>query len=174
MIIKEVGDRVFIFQFDDEHENDRVLMRQTWSFNKSLIVLKEFDGYSSPKIVNLEWCSFWIQIYRLPLSLINEKIGVVLGELLREVLEVNSNDDQIVWEKWIRVRANINLYKPLKMGKLISVEGERKILALFKYKRLPDFCYVCRKVDHNELDCIVIASIQKDQLKIHREFGPWM
>ena len=41
--IKEDSDKVYVFQFNDEAEKDRVLVNQSWSFNKSLIVMKEFD-----------------------------------------------------------------------------------------------------------------------------------
>ena len=60
LVIKEVGDRVFVFQFDDIVEKDRVFVRQPWSFNKSLIVMKALDSFFSLDIVNMEWCPFWI------------------------------------------------------------------------------------------------------------------
>ena len=65
--VKEVDDKVYVFQFEDEVEKDRVIEQQPWSFNKSLIVLKEFDGFSSPYSINMEWCLFWVQIHGLPL-----------------------------------------------------------------------------------------------------------
>ena len=52
--IKEVDDKVYVFQFEYEIEKDRVLVRQPWSFNKSLIILKEFDGLSLPNSINIE------------------------------------------------------------------------------------------------------------------------
>ncbi|XWS30332.1 hypothetical protein CRYUN_Cryun24cG0108200 [Craigia yunnanensis] len=58
LTINEVGDKVFIFKFDDEYEKDKVLVKQPWLFNKSLLVLKEFDDYSSSKNFNLDWCPF--------------------------------------------------------------------------------------------------------------------
>ena len=81
-----MGYKVFIFQFDDEYEKDRLLVRQPWSFNKSLLMLKEFDDYSSLENVNLDWRPFWIQIHRLPIALMNEKIEMVVGEGLKELL----------------------------------------------------------------------------------------
>ena len=69
---------------------------------------------------------------------------------------------------------NINVQKPLKRGKLILVEGGRKMLILFKYERLPDFCYCCRRIDRQEMDCPLAVSMQKANMKSHMEFGPWM
>ena len=40
MSIKEVGDRLYIFKFENQMEKERVLMRQPWTFNKSLLVLR--------------------------------------------------------------------------------------------------------------------------------------
>ncbi|XWS16886.1 hypothetical protein CRYUN_Cryun33cG0019700 [Craigia yunnanensis] len=50
----------------------------------------------------MAWCPFWIQIHGLPLGLMNEKIGIVLGEALGEVLEVETSNDQLAWGKWMR------------------------------------------------------------------------
>ena len=50
---------------------------------------------SSPDEVNMDWCPFWIQIHELPLGLMTEKIGIVIGESIREVLEVDFTEDQL-------------------------------------------------------------------------------
>ena len=56
MVIKEVGERLFVFQFEDNMENERVVMKQPRSFNKSLLVLEKFDEHS--KEVKLQCCPF--------------------------------------------------------------------------------------------------------------------
>ena len=43
--IKEVGDKIFVFQFDDAVEKDKVLARQSWYFNKALIVFVIFVNF---------------------------------------------------------------------------------------------------------------------------------
>ena len=68
MLVREVGERLFLFQFDDCLEKNRVFQKQPWSFNKSLMVLKEMDGLLQPKDVDMEWCPFREQIHRLPLG----------------------------------------------------------------------------------------------------------
>ena len=41
--VREVGDRLYLFYFDDLLEKDRAFQKQPWSFNKSLLILKDFD-----------------------------------------------------------------------------------------------------------------------------------
>ncbi|XWS16514.1 hypothetical protein CRYUN_Cryun34aG0095000 [Craigia yunnanensis] len=122
LVIKEVRDRMFVFQFEDGAEKDKVLMRQPWSFIKCLIVLKEFDGMSSPNEVDMNWRPFWVQIHGLPLGLMSEKIGIMLGEAIGEVVVIESSKDQLAWGKWMKVKVNINISKLIKRGKMITVE----------------------------------------------------
>ena len=96
----------------------------------------------------MDWCPFRVQIHGLPLGVMNEKIGVLFGDALRDVEEVETDDAQIAWEKHLIVRVSINVMKPLKRGKMILVERNGKVLAMFRYERLPDFCYVCGRLDH--------------------------
>ena len=134
-------------------EKDKVWVRQSWSFNKALIVLVDFDGYSSPSDVNMDWCPFWVQVHGLPLGLMSEKVGIVLGEALGEVLDVDSSDDQLAWGRRMQIRVNVNVHKPLRMGKVISLEESKKVLAMFKYEKLSDFYYCCGRLDHQEMEC---------------------
>ena len=53
----------------------------------------------------------------------------------------------------MRIRVNVNVHKPLKKGKVISLEGSKKVLALFKYEKLLDFCYCCGRLDHQKMEC---------------------
>ncbi|XWS69090.1 hypothetical protein CRYUN_Cryun04dG0149500 [Craigia yunnanensis] len=56
MTVKEVGEKMFIFQFGDNMEKERVLLRQPWTFNKSLLVLDTFEDQTKPEEVLLQWC----------------------------------------------------------------------------------------------------------------------
>ena len=101
--IREVGERLFIFQFEDEVEKDCILQKQPWSFNKSLLVLKEITCDLRLEEVNMDWCPFTVQVHGLPLGLITEKIGVILGEVLGDVLEVETDDDLSAWGKFLKI-----------------------------------------------------------------------
>ncbi|OMO58663.1 reverse transcriptase [Corchorus capsularis] len=48
LIVREVGERLFVFQFPDVLDRDRVLVSQPWLFHKALLVLRAFDGVQHP------------------------------------------------------------------------------------------------------------------------------
>ena len=104
----------------------------------------------------------------------NEKVGIASGEAMGEIFEIDSNDDQLAWGKWLRVTINFNVHSPLKLGKLVSLEVDRRVLALFKYERLPDFCYCCGRLDHQEIECNMAINLRKKNMKAHREFRLWL
>ena len=62
-----------MFHFEDAMEKDRVFLRQPWSFNKSLLILQEFDCKAYSEEVNMDWCPFWVKIYGLQLGLMIKK-----------------------------------------------------------------------------------------------------
>ena len=62
----------------------------------------------------MEWCTFKVQIHGLPLDMMNEKIGAVLGKSIGDMEEVESNDEQMSWGCYLKVRVFINISKLLK------------------------------------------------------------
>ena len=150
-------------------EKERVMMRQPWSFNKSLLVLQDFEGSIKPEEVNLKWCPFWVQVHGLPLGLMTEKIGTILGETIGDVEEIDVEGGQMAFGRYLRVRVLINISKPLKRGSRITAMGGENILAIFKYERLPDFCYLYGRLDHQELECDEVVKMRKIGAKAKRE-----
>ena len=64
-----------------------------------------------------------------------KKIGIVIGESIREVEEVDVEGRQIAWGCYLRVRVIIDLHKPLKRCSRIAIPGGSNVLAIFKYEK---------------------------------------
>ncbi|XVF38349.1 hypothetical protein REPUB_Repub20aG0093700 [Reevesia pubescens] len=95
--IKYIGENLFLFKFQDVVEKNKVLLNQPWSFNKVLLMLKNFDGLIKPEDVDMKMCLFWMQVYGLPLGLMNDKVGAVMGEVIGDIEDVDLSDDQTAW-----------------------------------------------------------------------------
>ena len=43
------------------------------------------------------------------------------------------------------------------------------MIAIFKYERLSDFCYICRCLNHQEVDCDEVVRLRKEGVKAQRD-----
>ena len=67
----------------------RILCTRPWSFNRCLFVLTEPTGIGDFSKQNLNFCSFWIQLHKLPLMSMTKVVGLLFGSMIGEVVEVD-------------------------------------------------------------------------------------
>ncbi|XVE96221.1 hypothetical protein REPUB_Repub02eG0203000 [Reevesia pubescens] len=163
LVTREVGEKRFLFHFNDTRDRDRVFVQQPWMFNRALLVFQELDGMKKSDELDLSRVSFWVQIHGLPLGLMNEKVGIMLEESLGDIEEVETSNGRVAWGRFLRVRVKVNVHKPFKMCGRISIAGHDKIMVYYKYERLPDLCYVCGCLDHHEMECTKVVEMRMKQ-----------
>ncbi|TXG61726.1 hypothetical protein EZV62_013089 [Acer yangbiense] len=74
-----------------------------------------------------------------------EQIGVAV-ELL--------SDSRECWGKYLRVKVQIDISKPLKRWLRLKLGKTEDIVVVgLKYERLPDFCFVCGRIGHVVKEC---------------------
>lgn len=62
---------------------------------------------------------------------------------------------------------SLNLFKPLACGRMISVTGE-DLWVLVKCKKLPNFCFRCGCIIHEE------GGSKSKELKLSKQFETWL
>nr|POF03402.1 hypothetical protein CFP56_69190 [Quercus suber] len=78
------------------------------------------------------------------------EVGKELGNNIRKFIEVDQRARQSDQARFMRIRVDLQLEKPLRRGgKIASVEGE-KFWVNFRYERLPTFCFRCGRLGHDE------------------------
>lgn len=87
--IPEIENELFLVEFGDGKDKQRILDMCPWSFKKQLVLMQDFEGELVPKDIVLKWAPFWIQIYNLPLKSRTRETGVTIGLKLGEVMEVD-------------------------------------------------------------------------------------
>ena len=57
---------------------------------------------------------------------------------------------------------------------MVRVGGPSVVWVEFKYERLLIFCYWCRKVDHDERDCMMWIRSKEAIKSDEKQYGPWL
>ena len=77
-----------------------------------------------------------------------EKLCDTVGEVQKSIGAVDDDGGS-----FFRVRVLVDITLPLCRGKVISLPNGSNSWVNFKYKRLPNVCYWCGRLDHNDRDC---------------------
>ena len=70
-----------------------------------------------------------------------EAIGKDIGSKIGRVLEVDKRAMQAELAKFLRVRVEVPIDKPLRRGGFVKNEEGERVWVDFRYERLPNFCY---------------------------------
>ena len=82
-----------------------------------------------------------------------DEVGKEIGNELSHFIKVDKRSWQEDQAKFMRVRVDIPIEKPLRRGgHVANTEGER-VWVTFKYERLPTFCFNCGVMGHDNKHC---------------------
>ena len=168
--IVEVGNNVFQFKFGSVCQLEWVERSGPWSFDNNLLLLcRWWKGLTASNIV-FTHAPFWVQIWGLPFEYMSEDAGKDIGSKLGKVLEMDKRSLQAEQAKFMRIRVEIPIDKPLRRGgNITNTEGERCSI-IFTYERLPTFCYICGILGHDEKHCHVSPM----EGEVERQYGDWL
>lgn len=114
--------------------------------------------------------AFWIQVYNVPVGFRSERVCRDVGNHLGAYESYDPWNFDGSNKLFLRVRAQVNVRKPLKKHmKLRKVSGDW-FLINFKNEKLPTFCFICGLIGHGKMFC-------KDQYEKKdkpRKFGLWL
>ena len=85
----------------------------------------------------------WIQIWGLLFNLLLEEVGREIGSGMGQVVEVDTKALTVEQARFIRVRVEIPLNKPIHRGGSVLNPGGNKTRIGFKYERLVGLCFQC-------------------------------
>ena len=173
-VVQDTGDNTTLFLFQNEGDMNKVLWASPWSFDKYLLVLHKLDKGDSISTISFDRSSFWIQIHGLPMRMqtleVAKKIAGPLG--LIEKVDIGSKGFRL--GKYLRIRVNIDISKPLCRGRVVRMGETEKEWVDFRYERLPIFCYWCGKLDHDDRDCTLWLDSNESLELEERQYGPWL
>ncbi|KAJ4825497.1 hypothetical protein Tsubulata_035017 [Turnera subulata] len=90
----------------------------------------------------------------------------------QEVLTLFDEKGEKGWGKFVRVRVNMGVDKPIRKSLMIRTGKGDKVEILYRYEGLPNFCYLCGRLDHQlkDYDRRTEDSDEEEQVN----YGEWL
>lgn len=154
--VEDWNNNLFLFRFENEEDKVNVLNDGPWSIMGSLLVLIPLEnGMVIPEIGFLI-CPFWVQIHGLPVEKMSRTNAEIIGRRFGKLLAVEASSEKIILcRSFLRVRVEINTSNPLPKGFWLRGKVDRWIS--FKYEKLPNFCYACGRIGHDNRECKFVS-----------------
>lgn len=148
IVVNPVGENVFIIDFSHKGDCGYVL-NSPWSFDGHAILLAKFDGDARVEDIVFDRLPIWIRVFNLPINKMNIRVAMAVGDKVGRFLEADVDDNGWKIGRYLRIRVELDVTKPLRRGVVLKF-GDKGIEDWFpfQYERLPDFCYICGRLEH--------------------------
>lgn len=91
--IGEKGDNLFVAEFGNGRDLDRVMTGSPWLFGKYGVLLQEYDENLSANEIVFDRMEIWVRILNLPLGWMNRTKGSKAVSLIGKVLKMDVDGD---------------------------------------------------------------------------------
>ncbi|CAL2227508.1 unnamed protein product [Prunus armeniaca] len=171
VVVKDIGETLFLFIFATEKDRQKVLRSGPWNFDKALVLLETPDGSIAPSKMLLKYADFWIQVHNVPLSYMSTNMGRQIGNSFGRCLDVMEGMDGECLGRFLRIRVRVDVSKPLRQGKKMLPPSGNTVFVEFRYERLPEFCFCCGRVGHVFKECSFVDQVAKQARSVGCLFG---
>ena len=171
--VKNLGNHVILFTFDNEEEVDTIMANEPWSFDKHLMVLQRYGKDSIVEELSFNLTHFWVQVHGIPLGYMNPTVAAGLCETVGKVI----NHPKRPIEDgggFMRVWVLVDVSQPLCRGRVICLEDGKELWVSFKYERLPNLCYWCGRLTHNDRDYELWLDSEGTLEETDKRYDPWI
>lgn len=160
--IKDLEQGRFCFQFYHQLDLDIVTKGGPWSFDNYMLVLERLTPGRSMTAIPLQNIDNWVQVYDLSVGFMTEMVGKLLENYSGEFLEFDKNNKSGPWRAYMRIRVCLDVSKPLKKERKVTMAGGEWNVVHFKYECIGIFCYLCGLLRHAVQFCVQRFALGED------------
>ncbi|KAL5816516.1 hypothetical protein ACOSQ3_024894 [Xanthoceras sorbifolium] len=104
----------------------------------------------------------------------NKKVAKILAETIGKVVEIPL-EPKDCWGKFLRVKARIDVSKPLKRGLRVWLfDFQMIVIVLLRYERLSEFCFACGLLGRSIQECSNKKARMEAIDSAAPKFGEWL
>ncbi|XP_023888298.1 uncharacterized protein LOC112000407 [Quercus suber] len=171
--VSDAGNNVLLIAFELEVDAEKVLHGEPWAFDRHLVVFQKYDGSTPIQELRFTTTNFWVQLHNLPYSLLTTEAALSLGKTIGVVTKPK-DVSEMRGGNFMRVRVAVDITKPLCRGRWVTWDQTEKGWVSFLYERLPNICYWCGHLSHDDKDCVLWLSSKGTLTADDQQFGPWI
>ena len=149
------------------------MANEPWSFDKHLMVLQRYGKDLIVEELSFNLTHFQVQVHGIPLGYMNPTVAVRVCETVGTVIchpKMPIDDGG----GFMRVQVLIDISQPLCRGRVICLEDDKELQVSFKYEQLPNLCYWCGRLTHNDRDCELWLDSEGTLEETDKRYGPWI
>ena len=154
MRIVEVGNNILQFKFSSKYQLEWVERCGPWSFDNNLLLLCRWRKGLISTNISFTHSPFWVQIWGLPFEHMSQGVGEDIGSKLAKFIEVDRRSRKSDQEKFMRIRVELEINKPLRRGAYIASSNGERLWITFKYERPPTIYFICGMLGHDNKHCL--------------------
>lgn len=123
---------------------------------------------------SFKYTYLWVRAFNVPPSGMIQKVGNLIGNSIGECISVDAEEDGRCLGLYIRIRVKFDISKPLKrVVKLTLDPGNPPVGIVLRYKKVPDYCYICGKFGHQFKQCSLFDREMELNVRNH-PYGLWL
>ena len=122
--IRDIGEHILLFEFEDVLDLEQVLEFEPWSYDKHLVAFERVFDIELVPFLDFSRATFWVQIHNIPERSLKVEVGELIGMSIGRVIQVADPEDDDADSEFLRVRINIDISKPLLRCSKLHSEGK--------------------------------------------------
>ncbi|KAH7850237.1 hypothetical protein Vadar_029677 [Vaccinium darrowii] len=159
------SNNTYLFRFEDEADKIAILKDGPWSIMNNLLVLKGLTDGVVVSELDFSLCPFWVQIHGLPIEKMSRANAEIIGNCIGNLLAIEVSHGGLLLDRsFLRVKVEVNTNLPLPKGFWLKRCGSSPtdLWISYKYEKLPDFCYACGRIGHENRNCKFVSRETRD------------
>nr|POE99838.1 hypothetical protein CFP56_61880 [Quercus suber] len=122
--IRDIGEHILLFEFEDVLDLERVMEFEPWSYDKHLVAFERVLDIESVPFLEFSRSTFWVQMHNILERSLKVEVGEMIGKTIGRVIQVADLEDDSAGSEFLRVRINIDISKPLPRASLRKEEQQ--------------------------------------------------
>ncbi|XP_024179126.1 uncharacterized protein LOC112185147 [Rosa chinensis] len=154
------GER-FMFTFTHERDVAHVKNGGLWGFQRAMLFLNYYDGFSKISSVKLDSVWIWVTLKGIPSGILTEPTVQLVGGTIGEVLEV---DRMALHRGDARVPLVLSIHDPVHFDRRVRVSSVDVLILRFEYERHLGRCHSCAMLNHGGQHCPRVDDSEVDSV----------